>query len=101
METRAWVGANLGRSISTPGAYNVWVPSETKVVLTSEVYFSETSFPWKQASSPDSNPAQPADGNASQPPGLPTTEPGADSPKLRVPPVHLESSDSSASASRK
>eukprot|EP00965_Chrysotila_dentata_P181884 6004752-Pleurochrysis_carterae.AAC.2 len=44
-ETRAWVGANLGRSISTPGAYSVWVPSEKKVVLTSEVYFSETSFP--------------------------------------------------------
>eukprot|EP00965_Chrysotila_dentata_P051036 1692139-Pleurochrysis_carterae.AAC.1 len=36
MEPRAWVGINLGRSLTTPGAYNVWVPSIPRVVLTSE-----------------------------------------------------------------
>eukprot|EP00965_Chrysotila_dentata_P016005 530082-Pleurochrysis_carterae.AAC.1 len=27
IEPRAWVGLNLGRSLITPGAYNVYVPS--------------------------------------------------------------------------
>eukprot|EP00965_Chrysotila_dentata_P155418 5134539-Pleurochrysis_carterae.AAC.1 len=39
LDTRAWVGMNLGRSTSTPGAYHIWVPSEHKTVLTSEAYF--------------------------------------------------------------
>eukprot|EP00965_Chrysotila_dentata_P048919 1623235-Pleurochrysis_carterae.AAC.1 len=47
MDTRAWVGINLGRSWQSPGAYNVWVPSTGKVVTTSDVYFNETSFPWR------------------------------------------------------
>eukprot|EP00965_Chrysotila_dentata_P067644 2238541-Pleurochrysis_carterae.AAC.1 len=27
IEPRAWVGINLGRSLTTPGAYNIYVPS--------------------------------------------------------------------------
>eukprot|EP00965_Chrysotila_dentata_P129949 4295654-Pleurochrysis_carterae.AAC.1 len=27
IEPRAWVGMNLGRSLTTPGAYNVYVPT--------------------------------------------------------------------------
>eukprot|EP00965_Chrysotila_dentata_P115359 3812841-Pleurochrysis_carterae.AAC.1 len=47
MEPRAWVGINLGRSLTSPGAYNVYVPSVPRVVLTSEVYFDENTYPWK------------------------------------------------------
>eukprot|EP00965_Chrysotila_dentata_P124229 4106615-Pleurochrysis_carterae.AAC.1 len=42
IEPRAWVGINLGRSLSTPGAYSVYVPSVPRIVLTSEVYFDES-----------------------------------------------------------
>eukprot|EP00965_Chrysotila_dentata_P013882 460341-Pleurochrysis_carterae.AAC.1 len=28
LDTHAWVGMNLGRRISSPGAYHIWVPSE-------------------------------------------------------------------------
>lgn len=45
MDPRAWVGVNLGRSPNTPGAYQIWVPSEGRVVLTSDAYFMESSFP--------------------------------------------------------
>eukprot|EP00965_Chrysotila_dentata_P054184 1798130-Pleurochrysis_carterae.AAC.1 len=47
MEPRAWVGINLGRSLTSPGAYSVYVPSVPRVVVTSEVYFDENTFPWK------------------------------------------------------
>eukprot|EP00965_Chrysotila_dentata_P124798 4126168-Pleurochrysis_carterae.AAC.1 len=41
MEPRAWVGINLGRSASSPGAYHVWIPQDGRVVLSSDVYFNE------------------------------------------------------------
>eukprot|EP00965_Chrysotila_dentata_P038678 1284519-Pleurochrysis_carterae.AAC.1 len=41
MEPRAWVGMNLGRSVRSPGAYNVWVPSSGRIVVSSDVYFDE------------------------------------------------------------
>ena len=44
---RAWIGINLGRARHTPGAYNVWLPVEGKVVCTSEVYFDEGIMPWR------------------------------------------------------
>eukprot|EP00965_Chrysotila_dentata_P183468 6058552-Pleurochrysis_carterae.AAC.1 len=31
MDSRAWVGVNLGRSWLSPGAYNIWVPSINKI----------------------------------------------------------------------
>ena len=48
MEARAWVGVNLGRSHDTPGAYNVWLPKQQKIVCTSEVYFDESFMPWRE-----------------------------------------------------
>eukprot|EP00965_Chrysotila_dentata_P135903 4492862-Pleurochrysis_carterae.AAC.1 len=74
MDTRAWVGVNLGRSWLSPGAYDVWVPSASKVVTTSDVYFNESLFPWRPASATASGLAQPTDGDAAQPPGLFTIE---------------------------
>ena len=38
---------NLGRSRETPGAYRLWIPSERKLVVTSDVLFHEDRFPWK------------------------------------------------------
>eukprot|EP00965_Chrysotila_dentata_P119365 3946057-Pleurochrysis_carterae.AAC.1 len=80
MEPRAWVGINLGRSFTSPGAYSVYVPSVLRVVLTSEVYFDENTYPWKPASSAQATPvaAVPADTGADQPPGLPSTTPPLD-----------------------
>ena len=37
LDPRAWVGVNLGRSLSTPGAYRVYIPETRRVLLTSEV----------------------------------------------------------------
>eukprot|EP00965_Chrysotila_dentata_P196759 6177779-Pleurochrysis_carterae.AAC.2 len=52
MEPRAWVGVNLGLSSQSPGAYQVFVPG-LRVVVTSDVYFDESCFPWS------SNPLSP------------------------------------------
>eukprot|EP00965_Chrysotila_dentata_P140751 4652953-Pleurochrysis_carterae.AAC.1 len=41
MDARAWVGVNLGRSVLSPGAYNIWVSSANRIVVTSDVYFDE------------------------------------------------------------
>eukprot|EP00965_Chrysotila_dentata_P073022 2413533-Pleurochrysis_carterae.AAC.1 len=82
MEPRAWAGINLGRSLSSPGAYSVYVPSVPRVVLTSEVYFDENTYPWKPASSAPASPvvAVPADAGADQTPGLPSATPPEDTP---------------------
>jgi hypothetical protein len=45
IDPRAWVGVNLGCSLSTPGAYRVYLPETGRVLLTSEVYFWENLFP--------------------------------------------------------
>eukprot|EP00965_Chrysotila_dentata_P091500 3021302-Pleurochrysis_carterae.AAC.1 len=88
MDSRAWVGMNLGRSWLSPGAYNVWVPSASKVVTTSDVYFNELSFPWRPDDAVSTALAQAADGDAAQPPGLkPATLP-PDSNDITGPP-HL------------
>eukprot|EP00965_Chrysotila_dentata_P130577 4317011-Pleurochrysis_carterae.AAC.1 len=74
MEPRAWVGINLERSLTTPGAYNVWVPSIPRVVLTSEVYFDESTYPWKPETAAANSTVATAvsDPGADQPPGLPS-----------------------------
>ena len=38
---------NLSRSVSTPGAYNLWNPEKSKVVCTSDVFFDDTYMPWR------------------------------------------------------
>eukprot|EP00965_Chrysotila_dentata_P185601 6127857-Pleurochrysis_carterae.AAC.1 len=79
MEPRAWVGMNLGRSLTSPGAYSVYVPSVPRVVVTSEVYFDENTFPWKATTPVTATPVAslPTDSGADQPPGLPTVPPPA------------------------
>eukprot|EP00965_Chrysotila_dentata_P122486 4048089-Pleurochrysis_carterae.AAC.1 len=62
METRAWVGASLGRSVSTPGAYHSWVPSERKVILTSELKRQTATQP----SPPACRPRKPCPTNLTQ-----------------------------------
>eukprot|EP00965_Chrysotila_dentata_P085501 2820495-Pleurochrysis_carterae.AAC.1 len=76
IEPRAWVGINLGRSRLSPGAYDVWVPAAGKVVTTSDVYFDEQSFPWRPTRPVATSLAQRSDGDAAQPPGLPTAANG-------------------------
>ena len=46
IEPKSWKGINLGRNSQSPGAYNVWVPSESRVVVTSDVFFDETFMAW-------------------------------------------------------
>ena len=41
-------GINLGRCMDTPGAYHVMLRDVGKVVVTSDVKFNETSFPWRE-----------------------------------------------------
>ena len=71
----AWVGANLGRSSSSPGAYNVWVPSTGtgRVHCSSDIYFTERFFPHRPAGNQHVGPDLPAAAavDASQPPGIP------------------------------
>eukprot|EP00965_Chrysotila_dentata_P008317 271881-Pleurochrysis_carterae.AAC.1 len=62
MDSRAWVGVNLGRDSQSPNAFRVLVPG-FRIVVTSDVYFDETNFPWRATpavSSPATVPPQPA-----------------------------------------
>eukprot|EP00965_Chrysotila_dentata_P060230 1997045-Pleurochrysis_carterae.AAC.1 len=45
MDARAWVGVNLRRSVRSPGAYNIWVPSANRTVITSDVSSMNYSSP--------------------------------------------------------
>ena len=73
LDPNCHTGMNLGRSESQPGAYSIWVPSEHKVVTTSEVYFDDTYMPWRAKG--DERVGEPVplpvDGDAAQPPTLP------------------------------
>ena len=78
IDPRAWVGINLGRSSSSPGAYHIYVPSLKRIVTTGEVYFQEMYFPArpKGEREDDSAPVPPTttasgDDNDPQPPGVP------------------------------
>jgi hypothetical protein len=52
LDPRSYVGINLGRCPSSPGAYRTWVPNEGKLVVSSEIYFDEAHFPWRSDSDP-------------------------------------------------
>eukprot|EP00965_Chrysotila_dentata_P119890 3964489-Pleurochrysis_carterae.AAC.1 len=71
MDARAWVGINLGRSVLSPGTYNIWVPSANRIVVTSDVNFDELLSPWIDSSKSNEAIAQRSDGDSFQPPGLP------------------------------
>ena len=49
IDTRAWVGYHLGRNSRSPGAYDVYIPSMSRIVTTSEVYFDESLMPLRPA----------------------------------------------------
>eukprot|EP00965_Chrysotila_dentata_P077819 2567213-Pleurochrysis_carterae.AAC.1 len=68
MDARAWVGVNLGRSVRSPGAYNIWVPSANCTVITSDVYFDKLLFPGLDSSKSTEAIAQRCDGDQAQPP---------------------------------
>ena len=73
IDEHAWVGANLGRSSSSPGAYSVWVPSTGHVHTSSDIYFTERLFPHRASNDQFVGPDLPAAAavDASQPPGIP------------------------------
>ena len=47
LSTRGWVGCLLGRSLSSVGAVDVWVPSIGRVVSSSSALVDEEYFPWR------------------------------------------------------
>ena len=67
----------LGRSSSQPGAFQIWLPGQLKVISTSEVYMQETYMPWRKPG--DRHIGEPlpvqADADAGQPPTLPEVDP--------------------------
>ena len=73
IDSTALDGINLGRSTSQPGAYNVWHPSQGKVVSASDVWFDETYMPWRAAGDRRIGDPLPVrgDGDSAQPPTLP------------------------------
>ena len=88
VDPRAWVGYNLGRSITSPGAYKIYVPSTGRIVTTSDAYFMEGTFPCRPRAEqryelpemPTSPP--PPDG---QPPGVPDVAAAAAGPDANSP----------------
>ena len=73
IEPRAWVGINLGRASHTPGAYNIWLPRELKLVCTSEVFFDEGLMPWRPKGDQRIGDPLPSEAtlDIDQPPGVP------------------------------
>eukprot|EP00965_Chrysotila_dentata_P083209 2745632-Pleurochrysis_carterae.AAC.1 len=99
MDPRAWVGINLGRSVRSPGAYNIWVPSANRIVVASDVYFNEQSFPWLPPGPSDASYAQPSLDDGSQPPGL--TKPSCSASDAALPaPRRLSPRNQSSKSSR-
>ena len=47
IDARAWTGINLGANSSSPGAYNIWLPTEGKMLNSSDALFDESLFPWR------------------------------------------------------
>ena len=85
IDAHAWMGANLGRSASSPGAYNVWVPTTGRVHYSSNIYFTERFFPHRLAGNQHVGPDLPAAAavDTSQPPGIPiSVAPDAPAPPL-------------------
>ena len=74
IDPRAWVGYNLGRSLRSPGAYKIMVPSVGRIVTTSDAYFMEGTFPCRPRGERKDElhdaPTSPPRGD-DQPPGVP------------------------------
>ena len=73
IDSTAVMGMHLGRNPAQPGAFLLWVPSESKIVSTSEAYFDETCMPWRPPG--DQRVSDPiperVDADAAQPPTIP------------------------------
>ena len=99
VDQRAWVGYNLGRSITSPGAYKIYVPSTGRIVTTSDAYFMEGTFPCRpRAEQRDELPEMPTsppppDG---QPPGVPDVAAAAAGPYANSPAVPPSSAPATA-----
>ena len=99
IDPRAWVGYNLGRSVTSPGAYKIYVPTTGRIVVTSDAYFMEGTFPCRpRGEQRDELPEMPTsppppDG---QPPGVPNAfaTPEPDARSLTVPPSSAQVTDS-------
>lgn len=73
IDSTALMGIHMGRSTAQPGAFNIWVPGDHKMVSTSEAYFDETYMPWRPAGDRRQSGPVPehVDADASQPPTIP------------------------------
>lgn len=86
LSSRGWIGCFLGRSHTSVGAYDVWVPEIGRVVTSSGVLVDEEHFMWKghDAHSPLRSLSQSSD--AAVPVSLPATDGGqADAPTSCAP----------------
>ena len=79
IDSTGTMGINLGRSYKQPGAFEIWSPSEGRMISSSETYFDESLFPWRPAGDqrPTDPVPQPGDADESQPPSLPLMDPDA------------------------
>ena len=70
IDPHAWIGTNIGRSASSPGAYNVWVPATGRMHTSSDVYFTDHLYPHRASNDQFVGPDLPAAAaiDASQPP---------------------------------
>ena len=88
LDARAWSGIHIGRDPTIPGSLLVWVPSEGKVVSTSDVYVDETLMPWLPEGRQRVHVPIPhaAHTSADQPPGVPSPPEPDSEPVLPVSP---------------
>eukprot|EP00965_Chrysotila_dentata_P000151 4882-Pleurochrysis_carterae.AAC.1 len=73
MDSRTWVGVNLGRSVRSPSVYHIWIPSANRIVVASDANFNECLYPRRPAASTPLT--QHVDADANQPPALPNKAP--------------------------
>ena len=88
IDPRGLLGINLGRSPDITNGYRVWIPSQHKVLVSSEVYFDSTFMPWRAEGDQRVGPVAPVPSpQDDHPPGLRETEipPRAADQELDVP----------------
>ena len=97
-ESRAWHGVNLGRCSTIPNAYNIWLPEQSKVIQTSEVYFDESLFPWRPKGDQRIGTPAPTSAPAADPSDI--SAGGAHDPAAAAPPPASSLPEAFASATR-
>ena len=73
LDNTAVRGMHIGKSTSQPGAFDVWVPGDNKIVSSSDTYFDETFMPWRKPGDQRRSDPIPerGDADAAQPPTIP------------------------------